>query len=254
MAETTLALAGASTLAVSLVYGYVGYRLLPTAPATTPAARAMQAFSAWWIATSANQFLGSLFYLGAAFGYTDVALQMTYVYLQRLLLALSLVGLMYYLVYLQTGKSYLVPLTVLYSFYLATQLYVLSTRTPIAVESYHWRTDLVYAAPVSPAWELANLMIVVPPIVGALMMLRVFRRVDGPTRRFRIAMIGGGFVLWWLTAILAGQPQSWDVGWLQAANRVVGVAIAIGVLLAYEPMLWMQRRYGLEPFAKQTST
>lgn len=254
MVETTLAFASVLTYVVASVYAYVGMRLLRQARGAGESSRAMLFFALWWLATSLNQFFGSTLYLAASFGWTNVELQMTYLFVQRLLLAASLVCLMYYLVYLQSGRQALVPLLALYSLYFVLQVYILSARDPIGVQSYGWRTEVVYAQNEIRWGPATNLLIVVPPVIGALMLFRVYRRVEGPTRRFRIAMIGGGFVLWWVTAIAAGQPQAWDVSWLQAANRIAGVAIAVGVLLAYEPMLWMQRRYGLVPFSERTAT
>lgn len=251
MVESTLALAGALTMAVALVYGYVGLRLSRHTERAGANGVAMRFFSLWWLTTSANQLLGSGLYLAAAFGHTDLAIQLTYVYVQRLLLAVSLVGLMYYLMFLHTGRSYLVPLGVVYGLVFAAQIYSISVRKAIGVESFGWRTDIVWANPEPALLRLALLLIVVPPIVGALMMLRIYRRVETPTRRFRVAMIGGGFVVWWIIAIVAGQGSMLGVGWFQALNRLVGIAIAIGILLAYEPLPWMQRRYRLEPFQAQ---
>lgn len=251
MVETTLAIAGVSTLAVALVYGYVGSRFAKQAQGKGPGIRAMRFFALWWSATSLNQVLGSLFYIAYAFGYESLDLQLSYVLLQRLLLSLSLVGLMYYLIYLQTGRDSAVTLFIVYAVYFASQVYALTARTPVGIESFGWRTEVRFDREMPAVWQLWNLMIVLPPTIGALMMLRVYRRVDGPTRRFRIAMIGIGFVAWWLLAIVAGQQQMWEVGWLQALNRVVGLAVAVGILLAYEPMAWMRRRYHLEPFSSQ---
>lgn len=251
MVETILALAGTMTLAVALVYGYVGLRLAGHGGAATPNRRAMGFFALWWLTTSANQILGSGLYIAYAFGYRDLTLQLAYVLLQRLLLAISLVGLMHYLLYLQTGKDRTIPLAIVYGLYFMSAVYTLTARTPVGIESFGWRTDLVWAGEISPLWDLASLLIVLPPTIGAVAMLRVYRRVEGPTRRFRIAMIGIGFTLWWALAIVAGQRELLEVGWLQALNRVVGLAVAIGILLAYEPLAWMRRRYHLEAFSSQ---
>jgi hypothetical protein len=251
MVETTLAIAGASTLAVSIVYGYVGLRLSRKTERAGRNGTAMRFFSLWWLTTAANQAMGGMLYVAAAFGSTDVTIQLTYVYLQRLLLAVSLVGLMYYLLFLQTGRSYLVPLAFVYGFYFASQLYVINIREAIGVEHFGWRTDIVWVHEEPALLRIVLLLIVVPPILGALMMLRIYRRVETPTRRFRVAMIGGGFVLWWTIAIVAGQGMTFDVGWLQALNRVVGIGVALGILLAYEPLPWMQRRFHLEPYQAQ---
>lgn len=249
MVEATLAVAALATYVVAATYAYVGARLLRHATAASATRRPMVAFALWWLLTSANQLLGSTLYLVAAFGHLDVPAQLTYVLLQRLLLALSLVCLMHYLLFLHTGRNRLAALLALYAVYWASQVYVVFARVPVGVATFGWRTDLVYLHPELPGQRLLNLAIVVPPIVGALALLRLYGRVDGRTRRFRVAMLAVGFTLWWLVAIAAGHPATFGIGWFQAANRVLGVAIALGILVAYQPTAWMRRRYELEPSA-----
>lgn len=251
MVETTLAVAALLTYVVAATYGYVGMRLLRHASSAPATRKPMVAFALWWILTAANQIMGSTLYLAAAFGSTSLSAQLTYVLLQRLLLALSLVGLMHYLLFLHTGRNHLVPLAVFYGLYWMSQVYVVLAREPMGVGMFGWRTDLLYARPELPGAQLLNLAIVLPPILGALALLRLYPRVEGRTRRFRIGMLAGGFTLWWLVAVAAGHPALFDVAWLQAANRGLGVAVALGILLAYQPTSWMQRRYRLEPFAQQ---
>lgn len=246
MAETTLVVASASTLLVAFTYLYVGLRLARRSGVSDASARALLFFALWWLATSANQILGSSLYLAAAFGFRDLALQLAYVLIQRLLLAISLVGLMYYLLYLQTGRDHLLALVAVYAFYYVVAVYSVVARGPIGVESFGWRTDLVFARSLPPAWGLQNLLIVAPPVIGSLLLLRVYKRVEGRTRRFRIAMLAGGFVVWWITAIVAGNPATYDVTALQVANRLVGLAVALGILAAFEPLPWMVRRMGFE--------
>lgn len=248
MVESTLALAAASTLLVGATYAYVGLHLVRKARAERGDgrnARALSFFGGWWFATSLNQSLGGVLYLAAAFGWTDLSIQLTYVLVQRLLLALSLVGLMFYLIYLQTGRDALLPLAIVYAAYYASQVYIVVARAPIGVESFGWRTDLVYANASSPLWESLSLLIVVPPVIGALSLLRVYPRLPSPARRLRVAMIGGGFVVWWVLAVIAGQARTFDLAWLQGLNRVVGILVALGILLAYEPRPWMERRFGI---------
>lgn len=250
--RATLLFAGLSTLLVAATYGYVAWSLYRKSAGSSPASRTLRLFSLWWGATSLNQALGSLLYLAAAFGTMDTGLQASYVLLQRLLLAVSLVGLMQYLVYLQTGRDALTGLAVVYGVYWATQVYHVVARQPVGVEAFSWRTDLVYAKTLSPAWDLLTpLFIVLPPVVGALLLLRIYRRVETPTQRFRILAIAVGFTVWWLVAVAAGHPATHDIAWFQAVNRVVGVLVALAVLLAYEPTGWMKRRYQLEPYQAQ---
>lgn len=243
MVEATLFVASLLKYGVAAAYAYVGWRLSKHSTIQDASGRALVFFSIWWLATSLNQFLGSSLYLAAALGYTDVSLQLASIVLQRLLLAVSLVALMHYLIYLQTGRDATVWLAGFYGAYWALAVYEVVRRDPLSVGSYEWRIDLVYADPSITLFQLLQLAIVVPPVVGALGLLRLYRHVEGPERRFRIGMLSIGFVVWWVTAMVAGNPQTFDIGWLQVANRVIGIAVALGIFYAFEPTAWMKRRY-----------
>ena len=246
MAEATLLIASLLTYGVATTYAWVGLRLARPARLRDPSGRALLFFAIWWLATSLNQYLGSTLYLAAAFGFTDVSLQLAYVLFQRLLLAVSLVALMQYLLYLQTGRDHVAWLSVVYGSYWVLAIYDVIARDPVGVESFGWRTDLVFAHPSIALFQALQLIIVLPPVVGALALLRVYKRVEGRERRVRIAMLSGGFVVWWITAVVAGNPSTYDVAWLQLANRVIGIVVALGILFAYQPAAWMRRRFDLE--------
>lgn len=245
MALTSLLIAGLSTLGVAAAYTYVGLKLLRRGGQTRDR-RAIQLLGAWWLATALNQMLGGGLNVLAALGWTDLSVHVTYIYVQRLLLALSLIALMYYLVYLQTGRNRLVLFTALYGFWWISQIYVTALGQPSAVGVFRWRTDLVYAVERPPVLELLQLLIVVPPVLGALALLRVYRRVGTRTQRFRIAALSAGFTLWWVVAVIAGNRATFDSDIIQAGNRVIGVLVAFAILVAYEPPVWMQRRFALD--------
>lgn len=246
MVLASLLVAGASTLCLAATYAYVGAHLLRKGNAIDRG-RAVQMLGGWWIATALNQLLGGLLNVAASFGWTDLALHVTYVYVQRLLLALSLIGLMYYLVYLQTGRGRLVLLTVVYGLWWASQIFAVTVGVPSDVGVYRWRTDLVYSVERPPALELLQLFIVLPPVVGSLALLRVYRRVGTRTQRFRIGVLAAGFTVWWIVAILAGNRATFDSDLIQATNRAIGVIVALAVLVAYETPAWMRRRLHLDP-------
>lgn len=246
MVEATLLVAAILTYGVATTYAFVGWRLARAARAHDAAGQAVLFFAVWWLSTSLNQFLGSTLYLAAAFGYTDVSAQLAYVVLQRFLLSLSLVALMHYLIYLQTGRNAIPWLAAIYGAYWFLAVYDIVRRGPIGVESFGWRTDLVFADPEITLFQLLQLVIVLPPVIGAASLLRLYRKVEGRERRLRIGMLGIGFVVWWVTAVVSGNPATFDIAWLQMANRLVGISVALGIFYAYEPTGWMRRRYRLE--------
>lgn len=254
MVQTTLLFAGVVTLLVALAYAYVGLRLPGRRSLTEPAGRAMAFFSLWWLATAANQAGGSTLYIAAALGWTDLDVQIAYVVVQRVLLAISLVGLMYYLLYVFSGRSYLVPLVAAYTVFALLSIYTVLAREPQGVLLWDWRTDLDYAKTISGAFDLANFVfILLPPVLGSLALWRLYPRVATRGQRVRIAAVSIGFVLWWVYAILVGRQSTFDNDLIQGFNRVLGLTVALVILFAYEPTPWMQRRFGLDPYRAPSS-
>lgn len=249
MAPGTLYLAGAATLVAATAYAYVGYRLLDRKVLDEPAGRAMAFFSMWWFATALNQLAGSLLYLAAAAGWTDLDVQLSYVILQRMLLALSLVGLMYYLFYLFRGKGYLPFLVAMYGTYAAFQIYTVLRGQPDGIDLWRWRTDLHYTVANPPVFQLVNLVfIIILPVGGALALWRLYPKVATRGQRFRLVAVSTGFTAWWLYAVVAGQPALFDNDAVQSLNRLLGLVIALVILVAYEPPAWVRRRFGVEPY------
>ena len=251
MALNTLLLVGVATLLVALAYAYVGLRLLDRKALSEPAGRAMGFFSLWWLATATNQAVGGTLYLAASQGWTSLDVQLTYVILQRILLAVSLVGLMYYLLYLFKGDGHLVLLSGAYLAYAAFQIHSVMLGEPRGVDVGRWRTDLEYAVRVPRAFQLVNLVfLVLVPLGGSLALWRLFPQVETRGQRFRVAAVSIGFTLWWLVAVIAGQAMLHDNALVQGANRLLGLAVAVLILAAYEPPAWVRRRFGVEPYRR----
>lgn len=249
MAVNTLLLTGLATFSVALVYAYVGLRLPGRKATTEPAGRAMAFFSMWWLATAANQVAGAALYVAASMGWTSLDVQLAYTILQRLLLAASLVGLMYYLLYVFRGRGYLVPLVVFYATFAVVSIYSVLAGRPDGIWVGRWRTELDHTVEVSPLFALANLVfIVLPPVAGSLALWRLYPRVETRGQRFRIAAVSIGFVVWWVVAVAAGNRGALDHDAIQIVNRVLTVSVALVILSAYAPGAWLQRRFGVEPY------
>lgn len=247
MVRETLLLAAVSTAMVASAYLWVGVRLWRGRRVSDGADRALRFFSVWWIAIALNQIGGAVLYGAAAMGTTSLEWQLTYTLAQRLLLSIALVGLMYYFVYLLTGRSRIPLLVAFYSFFLAYQVYTIMRGRPEGVAVTAWRTDLDYAVASPPVLSLVTfLWLVVPPVLGAAGLFHLHRSVPDRARKARILTVSIGLAVWWTVAVAAGHPRAFDVDGLQVLNRVVGVVVAFAILLAYEPTRWLQRRLRLD--------
>jgi hypothetical protein len=112
--------------------------------------------------------------------------------------------------------------------------------------AHRWRTGLSFAR-AAPLWtSLASLaLVVLPPVAASVAYFRLIFRVDDAGQRYRIATVSASLIVWWVVAVAAGQSRLLDNEAVQLAARVLGVAAALGVLVAYSPPAWVRRRLGI---------
>lgn len=246
MVNGTLALSAVITLVVGATYAVSSHRIATT-PAQSPGAkRALSLFALWWACLAVNMTVAGAAYIAGATSVLTFEVQFAVALLQRLLLVISMVGLMYYLLYLLTGRELLVPLVVTYGTYYLALVYAFVQNAPDTLVVGDWRTDVVPSSPVQ-GWSsaLAFFMVILPPVAAALAYFRLFFQVEDRTTKFRIAFIAWPIVVWWVLAVLAGQRWFLDSGPLQVTQRVLSLLAALSVLAAYHPPAWMRERFRL---------
>jgi hypothetical protein len=240
----TLLAAAFLAAGVALVYVQVG-RVLVARQAAGEMRRALALFALWWVATAVNILLGSAMNAAAAFGWTSLPAQLTYIILQRILLAVALVGLLHYLLVLVRGRSRLDILMAVYLGYLMFLVATVYRNEPSGVFVGDWRTDLEYARPASPGIvDLVSFLFLIVPTIGlSIAALVVARRLPPSQRaqRNRISLVGLALIVWWLVAVLAGQRQALDQDWYQVFNRVLDLGMALIILVAYKTPAWLRR-------------
>lgn len=243
---SVLLLAAVSTGLVGVVYAWVGHRLRRRKVQSAGARAALDAFALWWTVMAANQLLWMLVNAHGALVGPDFALQMTYGVVQRVLLAVSLAGLLAYLLFVLTGRMRVPLVATYYALYLAVSLYSFNWGHPVALHEGAWRVDLDFARRPPPAVELLMFALLIgPPVVACLAYGAQVRRAPRGAPRMRLLATSVGLVVWWVLAVVAGAPRTLDLAWLQAVNRVVGLLVAFAILLAYAPTAWMERSLGL---------
>lgn len=256
-AHPTLAAAAAIAAFSAVVHLHVG-RAFARRPAATPArVLALRMFALWWLATGANILLASGFIAAAALGWTDLRLQLTYAVLQRLLLAMALAGLVYYLLVLIRGRASMIPVLLFYFAYFGLLLVSLYGSEPVGVYVGHWRTDLAYSRQGfgDPWLSLLNgLALIVPPVGLSVAAMVTARRL--PRRhpqRNRIMLVGTSLVAWWVVAAVAGQQEAFGNESFQVFNRLLGLSMALVVLAAYRSPEWLRRFIDTPRDAGETS-
>lgn len=247
----TLLVAAAAAACLAAVYAFVGLQLARRRPEQPAHRLAMGMFSLWWGALSINVLVVSVLDLLGGLDALPLHVQVAGSLAQRLLLAASLVGLMHYLLFLLTGRSWLAPLVAVYGAHYAFSVYQLYRHEPVAVLLGPWRTDLAYATDPSLVVQVvALLLVVLAPVVASLAYFSLFFHVDDPTRRWRIGIVSWSLVVWWAMVVVAGQRQFLDDDAFQVVNRVVSLLAAFAILAAFRPPAWARRRWGVEPFGE----
>lgn len=244
-AHPTLVAAAAIAAAAALVHLHVG-RVFLRRPASPERVRALRMFAVWWLATGLNILLGSLFIAAAAMGRTDLRLHLSYAIVQRFLLALSLAGLVHYLLVLVRGRAPLLPVFAFYAAYFLVLVGTVYASEPVGVYVGGWRTGLQYAnhgvgAPWLPLLNFAAL--VLPPVALSIAAMVVARRL-APSQRAqhnRITLVCSSLVAWWVVAVLAGQQEAFGNESFQVFNRLLGLSMALVVLAAYRSPRWLRR-------------
>jgi hypothetical protein len=238
----TLAVAAVVAASAAAVYLHVGlafYRR-PTAP---EARLPLRMFALWWLATAVNIALGASFIAAAAFGATDLWLQSTYAILQRLLLAGSLFGLVFYLLVLVRGRAPFRGLLVFYGAFAVLLVGMVYANDPVGVYVGEWRTDLEYAHESPPWLGLLNAAwLILPPVGLSIAAVVVSHRLEASQRpqRNRITLVASAIIVWWVVAALAGQREAFGSEFLQVFNRFLGLSMALVVLVAYKPPRWLR--------------
>jgi hypothetical protein len=195
---------------------------------------------------------GILHLLGA-FNIVSLPLFVALTHVNILLICIALWGLLYYLVYLFTGSQrFLIPLTIFYILYYVLLVYYITASDPARVEITRWRTQLVYAHPVTGSlFTVVLVLLVFPQILAALAYFALFFRVREATQRYRILLVSWCIILWFGSAFVASVTGLSQEDWWQIVSRLIGLGAALGILFAYFPPGIIRRRFGIASISEQ---
>ena len=243
--EVPLLVDGVFALANAGIYAHVGRALLarPVPPETR---RPSNLFAVWWCALAVLIGLAGAARVLAAFGLLTAPLYIAMIHASLLVLCVAVCGLLYYLLFLLTGRHLLAPLAAAYVVVYAILVYYFASSRPTGFSTSGWALTLVYERPPG-GWPLAAVLaaITLPQVAGAAAYLALCLRVDDPTQRYRIAMVAASICAWFASVLLASELRLADASWLAMASRLVGLGAALTLLYAYFPPAWVRRRWNI---------
>ena len=245
--QSTLLFSAFFAMIAAGIYGYVGWRLSKRVIFSADARLAWGSFTVWWYGLAITTLIGGFQNLFGVVGLTSLSLFVTAAYINILPACIALWGLLYYLIYLFTGNRRLLPpLAVFYIIFYVLLVYYTTTSIPDHVKVGRWSTTLINHAPLTgPLFVILAILLLVPQIMGSIAYFTLYFRVTDMTQKYRILLVSGSIIVWFLSpyAALAGGLAQHD--WWQLASRFIGLAAALTILMAYLPPRWLKQRYGI---------
>jgi hypothetical protein len=160
-------------------------------------------------------------------------------------ICLALLGLFYYLIFLFTGNSrWLKPLAILYTIYYILLVYIVTASNPVSVKLEPWNTTLSYEIPLmGPFVVLLVVLLYVSQIIGGFAYFTLYFRMSDPTQKYRILLVSWSIIIWFLSPFIAVAGGLTEQDWWQLVSRLIGLAAALTIIMAYLPPRWLKERY-----------
>ncbi len=254
MVAWTLVISSLLILGVSLLYFIVGRAVLdPTA--TRPERQARSAFGLWWFCLAAFTARGAVNNLMAASGVHDTAIYASLQYIGLTFLFVGLAGLMYYLLYLYTGRSWVIyPISIFYGLFLLVGFYVTTLGGAAAIEAGRWNVELVSAHDPNPLLiGILQGVLIVPLIIAVLLYFLLYFMVDTAMQKQRILLVGGALLFWFGTAGIATAVNLTEADAWGFVRHLIAL-IAAGIILYAFTLLEKRHGPNPEPDAENSGT
>jgi hypothetical protein len=251
MIQPTLLFGAILAFLSASIYFYVGRVLSHRHQSSSGAGMAWLMFVTWWYALALATLTGGMLSLLGAFGIIGLPLFITVTIINLLTTCVGLFGLVFYLLYLYTGRASLIwPLGIFYFFYYGLLVYVVEASDPIGVTVNRWSTNLQFQSIRGPLVVLVLILLVFPQILGSLAYFMLFFQVKDKTQKYRILLVSWSIIIWFLSAFLASVAGLSQQDWWQVISRLISFGAALTILFAYQPPSWIKRRFGVAAIAE----
>jgi hypothetical protein len=201
-------------------------------------------FRMWWIALALSTLLPALTTILAVANVTSLALHVGISLLSILLISLALWGLLFYLLYIYSGRSGLRWLLAFgYLVFFAVLVTWTLNSNPSGVELDMWSATIVYEQPPTGAFVLALLVaLIIPPVLACGGLVLLIFRVDDRSAKYRLAALSFSLIIWFGISFLAALLGMSEIAWWPLASRVIGLVAALAIFFGYFPPATVQRR------------
>ncbi len=262
MTEISPAISIGLAILSGIVYAAVGYQV-GRRPASPDARLAKRMFQAWWYGLAALSVFTPLVAIMTTLNLDSLDTMLVLVQILLIVIFAAIAGLVYYLLYLYTGRQWILGVAAGYFLVMVVWLeYILvaaqiaswgvppdgGAKTFLDAAGQRMQTDPVQGI-------LFGLLVAVPPLLSAAAFFLLYFKVNTPEQKYRIAVVAAALVVWFgvsLVGTLTGLSRNLATreAW-QLTNSVVALCAAAAVYLAYKPPAWIRRKLGLEARAEQ---
>jgi hypothetical protein len=158
---------------------------------------------------------------------------------------LSAAGLLYYVLYLLTGRARLaIPVFAYYMVMMPVLRVPVEMARPVGYDVGEWNVNLVYEGSLAgPAYTTALALTALPLLAAMLAYFALIWQVNEPAVRYRVVCTAIGFVLWIGVEVVVWAAGLASTGPGEIARRVVGLAVALVVGIGYFPPMALRRRW-----------
>jgi hypothetical protein len=196
---------------------------------------AMRTYGAWWLAAASVVLLAGSHTLLALAGITHLGVHLAITYITAIPLAIALWSLLYYLVFIYTGRRTAIwPLTAAYVAFLAFELYYFGSFGERHLETTSWSIRLVGTTR-PPQWMSITfgLLVALPVLAIIAGYAGLYFRTHDQAQRHRLRLVSGAFAIWF-GALLLGYLLGWDsADWFPIVYEAPGVVAGGMVVGAY---------------------
>jgi hypothetical protein len=243
MSSQVLLGASLSLIAASL-YAFIGRRLGGREVPNPDDQLAWLAFRVWWYALAASTLLSVITTLFAGLGAASILLYQVLSLLNLLSLSIALWGLLYYLVYVYTGRQTLaVPIGVFYFLCFVSLVAFIIYLNPVGVEMGDWSATILYERQAGPAYvTLLLFALILPPLLASLAMLALAFRVADRSQKYRSSLVSLGIIIWFGVSLLASLLGLNELPLWPLMSRFISLAAALIILWAYFPPPFIRTR------------
>lgn len=194
-------------------------------------------FSVWWYSAGASFAIRGIMNLTDVLWRPDLPLHVTSSQVTLLLAALALFSLSHYFAYLFIGPNKLwVPLAVIYGLSAMALLYMINYQQPIGLSVEGGQISVVYGDQL-PTFSVARRLAVVmfvPPLLGLLGYLSLYKRVPTTIQRYRVVIISITIFLVFLNIFISQIFDLEGIMMVKVTSRLLGVIAATFLLLTYQ--------------------